>query len=382
MACIVLISMTTSQTVIVSAEWWKRSSLPVTKTLVHKPFWLFSDDDRKNQAIVQETSCYEWSNFTVLDEGGNTISTYNDSNCNSKWLVDIEDNMQEKTSIFLDDTLTVETLDNESIDEADAFLNDLFNTSSSFNDENQDTELTETNEWAEISSEGDEIDSLLNNLFTEDDNIIIEGNSQQNVQPLMEESTSSDASEIETETATINVNEGGSLEMNSASSDESEQIINQQDTSDAEIDAFLQDLFSTNVINRLEQVSSSNNVTLSWKALSHAITSFAQNKKELQVGNIKVAGLSGQWYYNSKVATLLHTIDWNFEIDSIKNDFAKNVSNLSYSLSTYLNDDNNKETREAFRKKMINDMKQLQKKYRVLKNKDYIISKSLATRSN
>jgi hypothetical protein len=73
--------------------------------------------------------------------------------------------------------------------------------------------------------------------------------------------------------------------------------------------------------------------------------------------------------YNSKVAILLKQIDDEFKIDSIKNDFAKNVSKVSYSLSTY-NNTTDLETKEVFKNKLINDFKKLKKKYKILKKKD------------
>jgi hypothetical protein len=83
--------------------------------------------------------------------------------------------------------------------------------------------------------------------------------------------------------------------------------------------------------------------------------------------------------YNSKVATLLRQVDNEFNIDSIKNDFAKNISKVSYSLSTY-NNTNDLETKKVFRNKLVSDLKKLKKKYKILKKKDRIISKSLEKR--
>jgi len=77
---------------------------------------------------------------------------------------------------------------------------------------------------------------------------------------------------------------------------------------------------------------------------------------------------------------LLSKVDNEFKVDSIKNDFAKNVSNVSYSLSTYLDKDINEETKDVFRKKLVNDLKTLKKKYKVLKRKDFIVSKTLEKR--
>ena len=79
------------------------------------------------------------------------------------------------------------------------------------------------------------------------------------------------------------------------------------------------------------------------------------------------------------MAILLNKVNNEFKIDSIKNDFAKNVSNVSYSLSTYENTTDS-ETKEIFRKKLINDLNTLKKKYTKLKFKDSIISTTLEKR--
>ena len=80
------------------------------------------------------------------------------------------------------------------------------------------------------------------------------------------------------------------------------------------------------------------------------------------------------------MAILLNRINREFNIDSIKNDFAKNVSNLSYSLSTYENTTDS-ETKRVFKQKLKRDISKLKKKYKILKFKDKIISKAIAKRN-
>jgi hypothetical protein len=81
------------------------------------------------------------------------------------------------------------------------------------------------------------------------------------------------------------------------------------------------------------------------------------------------------------MAILLNKVNAEFKVDSIKNDFAKNVSNLSYSLSTY-NDTTDLETKKVFEQKLKRDISKLKKKYKTLKFKDTIISKAIATRNS
>ena len=76
------------------------------------------------------------------------------------------------------------------------------------------------------------------------------------------------------------------------------------------------------------------------------------------------------------MAMLLNKIDREFNIDSIKNDFAKNINMLSYTFSTY-NKTTDKEIKKVFKNKLKTDIKKLKKKYKVLKFKDRVITKFL-----
>jgi len=120
-------------------------------------------------------------------------------------------------------------------------------------------------------------------------------------------------------------------------------------------------------------------ISLKWKQIVSAIREFNSSKVRIRVWSIETNVLSDDMDYNSKAATLLRQVDNEFNIDSIKNDFAKNISKVSYSLSTY-NNTTDLETKEVFRNKLVSDLKKLKKKYKILKKKDRIISKSLEKR--
>jgi hypothetical protein len=77
------------------------------------------------------------------------------------------------------------------------------------------------------------------------------------------------------------------------------------------------------------------------------------------------------------MAFLLNNVNKTFKVDSIKNDFAKNVSNVSYSLSTYKNT-TDIETKKVFKQKLKSDISKLKNKYKKLQFKDMIVSKALA----
>ena len=147
------------------------------------------------------------------------------------------------------------------------------------------------------------------------------------------------------------------------------------------VDDFLGDIFWKTIIEKLSwDTTNKELLTLRWKSLSNSLKAFSKKSSKMNISNIEVNVLEWEWYYNSKVAELLHKVDKDFKIDSIKNDFAKNISSVSYSLSTFISDDIDSEIQEVFRKKLIKDLKTLQNKYRVLKKKDMMISKTLEKR--
>lgn len=149
---------------------------------------------------------------------------------------------------------------------------------------------------------------------------------------------------------------------------------------DENIDDFLENIFWKGINNNLKISKIRKELKLWAKNLVSTIKVFASTKLELNIWAISVKLIKNQPQYNSKITKLLSKVDKEFKIDSIKNDFAKNVSNVSYSLSTYLDEDISKETKDVFRKKLINDLKTLKKKYKVLKRKDFIVSKTLEKR--
>ena len=110
-----------------------------------------------------------------------------------------------------------------------------------------------------------------------------------------------------------------------------------------------------------------------------AIKDFNSTKMRIRVGTTEANVMKNDMDYASNVAGLLKQIDSEFKIDSVKNNLTKHISNVSYSLSTY-NNTKDSETKEVFKTKLINDIKTLKKKYKVLKTKDSIISATLEKR--
>ena len=159
-----------------------------------------------------------------------------------------------------------------------------------------------------------------------------------------------------------------------------EEKIEPDSNKDNEMDDLLKNLFWKTINKRLDISKVNNDLNLWAKNLVSTIKNFSSNKLEFNLWAITVNLLKYQPEYNSKITSLLSRVDKEFRVDSIKNDFAKNISTLSYSLSTYTDTKNTPETREVFRKKLINDLKTLKKKYKILKRKDMIVAKTLEKR--
>ena len=139
---------------------------------------------------------------------------------------------------------------------------------------------------------------------------------------------------------------------------------------DADLDNIFKDIFNTWY---------KTNTNLKGSKFAKALRNYSKEKITIKVWAVKANVLGSDMNYNSKVAVLLNKIDKELKIDSIKNSLAKNISNVSFSLSTYQNT-TDAETKEVFKNKLINDIKTLKKKYKILKNKDAMISKTLEKR--
>ena len=133
-------------------------------------------------------------------------------------------------------------------------------------------------------------------------------------------------------------------------------------TDDSDLDNLLNDVF-----------------WLKGKDLARTIKDFSKNKLKAKVGNIEVSFINWDNLYNEKMAFLLNNVDKTFKIESIKQDFAKKISNLSYSFYTYKNAKDLK-VKKVFEEKLKRDINEVKKKYKVLKFKDKIISKTLQAR--
>ena len=121
------------------------------------------------------------------------------------------------------------------------------------------------------------------------------------------------------------------------------------------------------------------NISLKGSKLISTIRNFSKSKVKIRVGSIEANVLSNNMDYNLNVANLLKEVDDSFKIDAIKNSFAKKIWKVSYSFYTYKNT-TDLETKKVFKVKLINDIRKLQKSYKILKKKDRIISKTLEKR--
>lgn len=297
--------------------------------LVHKPFWLFDLGDADYQKNIQlwiktsenskNNTCIDGSNFAVYDDAGEIISTYVDEKCTQA----------EKTSM----DFTPDFWWFFSTEEADTSI-----------------ESNELVEWEELVDT--EVEWFLNDLFGWDSqDEIVEEPVPVYVEPVMDTTE-----EIVPE--------------DSAAENDSESL--------EDIDALFLELFGQ-IIDTDNTVSDDREFTLRWRELFKTIQAYSQAKETIVVWWIEAVVLEWNEEYKNTIISILSKVDNEFWIDSIKNDFAKNISDLSYSLLNHENTELSIETRAGFKNKVITDINKIERKYKILKRKDAIISHGLST---
>ena len=281
----------------------------------HVPFWLSSN---KN-ATKDKQLCKIATSFDILNDDWTLNYTYYPQWCQPK--IDY-------SNVYEDSDIDFES-DNKWVDN---FINDLFGGSII-----EKKEIVEKDDNLTPEKVGGESLDFLDDLFWD----------------------SSSSAEEE------------NYDFSSASEEPVDEDTTNSEETIEDADDILKEIFG--------KTNTDSKISLKWKQIVSAIREYNSSKVRIRVWNIEANVISDDMDYNTKVANLLRQVDNEFKIDSIKNDFAKNVSRVSYSLSTY-NDTTDLETKEVFRNKLVTDLKKLKKKYKILKKKDRIISKSLEKR--
>lgn len=146
---------------------------------------------------------------------------------------------------------------------------------------------------------------------------------------------------------------------------------NTNDQWDADVDNFIDDILWYNSSNKLKTVKlNKKDFFLSWKQVHQSIKSFSENKNTIVFNQIQIKGLKWEDYYNGSVATLFNSFKEKVSINKYRNQFAKNLSDLSFSFSSYNDENLDNESRELFRKKFVNDMKKVQIWYTDMQQKE------------
>ncbi len=325
-------------------ETWLKHKLTSTNIkLVHKPFWLFDLGDAdyvKNIQLwreIMQDDCVEWSNFSVLDDYGNIISTHKDTKCIEQWSYNNSYN-EIYSDPYVDNSWDVSW-------DVGGFLNDLF-----WTDEVVVPTYQEPVRETEVNNS--ESEAFLNNLFWNS----LEGTDTYVEPSMTSEPVYTAPAQTVTPTQTTTETSTQSLE---------------------DIDALFSDLFGRisdeDLIKEDEK-----EFTLKGKELFKTIKAYSQAKETITVWWIDATVLEWDDNYNNKIVEILTRVDNEFTIDSIKNDFAKNIWDLSYSVINYKNNDLNSSTRDKFKNEIISNIVTIERKYKILKRKDSIISRSLA----
>ena len=146
-----------------------------------------------------------------------------------------------------------------------------------------------------------------------------------------------------------------------------------------EVDDFIENLLWTKV--KLINVSINNEkLFLSWNKMATSIKAYSLNKEELEISKFKIEGLKNKDYYNWIVANLFSKFERKAKLNSSKIELSKSISKISFSFSSYVNEDLDDNIREIFRKKLVSDLKELQTSYSKLKNEDKKVSNFLLNR--
>lgn len=146
---------------------------------------------------------------------------------------------------------------------------------------------------------------------------------------------------------------------------------NTNDQWDTDVDNFIDDILWYNSSNKLKTVKlNKKEFFLSWKQVHQSIKSFSENKNTIVFNQIQIKGLKWEDYYNGSVATLFNSFKEKVSINKYRNQFAKNLSDLSFSFSSYNDENLDNESRELFRKKFVNDMKKVQIWYTDMQQKE------------
>jgi len=326
-ASFVLASMFLLNVPTVNSEWIHK-----TEYLHHSPMWLASKEVRS--ATKDKQLCKIATSFDILNEDWTVKYTYYPQGCQPKTV----------ESIFHYNGIDS---NNQDEDWVNGFIKWLFFDWSEETDFPRETDWSEETDWyEETDSEYEYFSSETDKINNTDGLDFVDGLFW----------NTSDLTEDETE-------------FSSASEEPDDSTTSDDSIQDA--DDILKEIFW--------KTNGNINTSLKGSKLISTIRKFSESKIKIRVGNIEANVLSNDMNYNSKVANLLKQIDEEFKINSFKNDFAKKIWKVSYSLSTYKNT-TDLETKKVFRNKLINDIKKLQKSYKVLKKKDRIISKILEKR--
>jgi len=177
--------------------------------------------------------------------------------------------------------------------------------------------------------------------------------------------------------------EGENIEVGSESenNDVDEEVNSEEWTDEVEVDNFIEDLLGSNVNNRLKNIIiKDEKLFLSWKNMSSSIKSYSLQKEKIEISKFEINWIKNQDYYNWIVAKLFSKFNEKAKLNSSKNEISKALSKISFSFSSYVNDELDDSVREVFRKKFVKDLKELQVSYSKLSKEDSKVSNFLLNR--
>ena len=147
---------------------------------------------------------------------------------------------------------------------------------------------------------------------------------------------------------------------------------NEDKEADEEVDDFIENLLGQNASDKLKTVKLNEEIyTIAWKQMASSVRSYALNKSKILIWEYtEIKGLKNRDYYNGLVAGIFTDFSNKVKINKFQNEFAQNLSAISFSLSSYQDENLNIDTRDFFRKKFVNDLKKLQVSYTKIQKKE------------
>lgn len=133
--------------------------------------------------------------------------------------------------------------------------------------------------------------------------------------------------------------------------------------------------------NSEENKGNSEEIKIASKDYIRSIKAFNENKKDT-ITKLNLTAVTIIWddEYNGTVEKIVNKVNKEFKLSSLRRDMVKYLDNMTTSYWIYNDESIDMEIRQTFKAKFDQDKAKFEKKYEVIKRKDYIINRTLEKR--